>query len=811
MAENSVDVIVRARDEATAAIKKIQGELKSLEATAESTGKTTKNVNTDFKGLDDAASAAAGGISGLASAMGAAGFAALGAQIVNTVSQLTVLGAAVQQQEDAFAMMAGQAGASGQAMLQAMRTASQGTVSDMSLMQSANRAMILGVADSAGELSTLLEIAAARAKVMGMSTAAAFSDIVTGIGRGSPLILDNLGITVDLQAAYDRYAASLGITTSMLDETQKKQALLNEVMRSSQDIVSNAKNAPLSNAQKLDQLGASWANFQGEAGKATTDFATPWAEMFTKALDMTTGVISEENRLLADLRDAQLKYAYAVQTGSSETKYWADVIAYTQGELDKLRGGLDTTQQATLSADIAGKQYGYTLDGVSEAAKKTTTDLQWMAIAAESSRQAMAESIALGQQMRRQADAGAASIGTFVAGKQGGDAGLARQKAVSDELARQRDLWYDQGYTTKQIVEVLQPAYIANLNEAERATYRVQTGTVGISDAAREAQSQFDELKGRVQGVLSGALNVDVGVNPDNFLPRQDAVNENARRLADIMVNGFKDQSWLEEFKREVPDVYRALVESGDPQGAAAQMFRDFQDGLRPDLLDKGKAKELVRRAILGDQTKEAWAAEIAAELSAELGAAAPANMEALAKQVLGGTGGLVAGTIDMAGAQIDETQAGALGAQFKQAMLAGFVAAPGDFATPLLQAIAVGMATSNLALPITQSLMTGFMSADAVSGLTVAGGWMAGYVEAGFATANPAANLVDGFVTVFRDSQARIRDAGTAAGAAWGEGFLGSVNTSVPSQLIGLLVTLVTPGVMAQFTARNSLLGAAP
>ncbi len=70
---------------------------------------------------------------------------------------------------DSFDMLSRQAGEAPDAMLAAMRRASRGTIDDTSLITDANRAMLLGVADTAEEMASLLEVAGARGKAMGLS------------------------------------------------------------------------------------------------------------------------------------------------------------------------------------------------------------------------------------------------------------------------------------------------------------------------------------------------------------------------------------------------------------------------------------------------------------------------------------------------------------------------------------------------------------------------------------------------------------------------------------------------------------------
>jgi hypothetical protein len=121
--------------------------------------------------------------------------------------------------------------------------------------------------------------------------------------------------------------------------------------------------------------------------------------------------------------------------------------------------------------------------------------------------------------------------------------------------------------------------------------------------------------------------------------PREDAINENARRLADIAVNGLKDQDWLGEFGNEVPDIWRMIRTAQNPQEEAARLLQDFQDGLLTSPIDKQKAKEIVKRQIMGDQNMAALANEIATELAAEMGIPMQQALAAAQGTIGGGTG----------------------------------------------------------------------------------------------------------------------------------------------------------------------------
>ena len=143
--------------------------------------------------------------------------------------ELGKVGAAAERTQASFATMAAGVGSSGDEMLAAMQQATAGTVSNSELMLAANRAIMLGVADNADEMSRLMAAAIERGRALGVSASQAVSDVITGIGRMSPQILDNLGI-VGATKAIDDYARALGKTSEQLTDVERKQALVNVVL-----------------------------------------------------------------------------------------------------------------------------------------------------------------------------------------------------------------------------------------------------------------------------------------------------------------------------------------------------------------------------------------------------------------------------------------------------------------------------------------------------------------------------------------------------------------------------------------------------
>lgn len=180
-----------------------------------------------------------------------------------------------------FNDLAASAGADSNSMLKSLQAASRGMISQAELVQSANRAMLLGVADTEEEMGQLMEVAIARGRAMGLSATQAFNDLVTGLGRMSPMILDNLGIVTGGEKVFDEYAASVGKATDALTDAERKTALFNKVMSTSADIVASSRDANVDAAQTA---GAAWADFRVVLGTLADPIVTAGLQALTGAL-----------------------------------------------------------------------------------------------------------------------------------------------------------------------------------------------------------------------------------------------------------------------------------------------------------------------------------------------------------------------------------------------------------------------------------------------------------------------------------------------------------------------------------------------
>ena len=193
---------------------------------------------------------------------------------------------ALDDQGIAFNQLAKSAGVASEEVLASMQEMTNGTITRLDLMRTASQANLLGIGFT--EMPKLLEIARASAVATGQSLSFMFDSIVTGIGRGSPLILDNLGIILKIGEANQNYAEQLGKTVEEMTTAEKKQAILNATLIAGEDIINKVGTAVdgMTRVEKVDALKTSFQELKTELGERLAPMAGRTFEIFTKLFDL---------------------------------------------------------------------------------------------------------------------------------------------------------------------------------------------------------------------------------------------------------------------------------------------------------------------------------------------------------------------------------------------------------------------------------------------------------------------------------------------------------------------------------------------
>ncbi|HOO58908.1 MAG TPA: hypothetical protein PK273_06385, partial [Anaerolineaceae bacterium] len=284
-------------------------------------------------------------------------------------------GAAFQRMEEASASLARSLDADMSDILDALREASLGMVSDFDLMQAASRAMMLGVSADSEELAQLMEVAALRGRAMGLSTTQAFNDIVTGIGRASPMILDNLGIVVDAEGKYQAYAEAVGKTAEELTKAEKTQALLNGVLESSKGLLEETGGLTLDNAGKWEQMSAAQKNYfdlvKSDIADATSWWAEYWAAVFNKQANLKEARDLWEQVQKLGLITPELQAAYdaAVRGGQQD-------VTFLLENIDALKTLVENYEKSTRAAAEGTDKWAAANYEGEEAAKLATAAVE---------------------------------------------------------------------------------------------------------------------------------------------------------------------------------------------------------------------------------------------------------------------------------------------------------------------------------------------------------------------------------------------------------------------------------------------------
>lgn len=184
------------------------------------------------------------------------------------VAELITRGAKLSGISQSFETLAASVNATGAAMLGRMREGTRGLVADLDLMQAANKAVLLGLPVTADSMATLAQTAETLGRAMGLGPTQAFDDLITALGRSSPMILDNLGLTVKVGDANAAYARQIGKTAEQLSEADQKQAFYNATMAAAEAKIAALGEAHLTLGDRIQQAATWFQNFKDDLAVA---------------------------------------------------------------------------------------------------------------------------------------------------------------------------------------------------------------------------------------------------------------------------------------------------------------------------------------------------------------------------------------------------------------------------------------------------------------------------------------------------------------------------------------------------------------
>ena len=220
----------------------------------------------------------AGGIAKTIGGIGVAGLGAFAGTATIATAALTAVGvglgnmasnaAALPAIEGAFNGVAASFEGGGAAMLKALQEGSSGMITNTELMRSYNTAAQLVGTEFANNLPQamgyLSKVSAATGQDMGFM----MDSLVKGVGRMSPMILDNLGIQVSLEEATARAAETFGKEADELSKAELQAGMMSVVLEKLEENTAAMPDVAENAATKLAQFKTTMSNLKDEIGVA---------------------------------------------------------------------------------------------------------------------------------------------------------------------------------------------------------------------------------------------------------------------------------------------------------------------------------------------------------------------------------------------------------------------------------------------------------------------------------------------------------------------------------------------------------------
>lgn len=158
--------------------------------------------------------------------------------------------------------------------IEEMRKGSAGLIDDTELMKNFNKAASLVSVDFAKKLPNAMSLLGRAAAASGQDVNYMLESLVTGVGRVSPMILDNLGIQVSLTEATEAYAAKLGKSTKELSKQEQQTAVMNVVMAKLEAAYGGMDDVSQSAQAQMAAFAVQMKNFRDQIGVAVLPIMT---------------------------------------------------------------------------------------------------------------------------------------------------------------------------------------------------------------------------------------------------------------------------------------------------------------------------------------------------------------------------------------------------------------------------------------------------------------------------------------------------------------------------------------------------------
>lgn len=248
---------------------------------------------------DDQVSDVTDKVAGKISGFGKTAVLGIGAVAASTValgSALFELGreaAPIEGIQKAFEGVAKSSGKSADEVLDALKKGSYGMIAQKDLMESYNTAAQLVGTTFANQLPDAMQYLSKVSAATGQDMGFMMDSLVKGVGRLSPMILDNLGIQVNVTEANEAYAKTLGKSADQMTKQEQQAALMNQVLEKLKTNTAAMPEVVGSATQQWASFQTKLTDFKDKLGVKLLPFFTKVVEILSKLADAVLPVLEK--------------------------------------------------------------------------------------------------------------------------------------------------------------------------------------------------------------------------------------------------------------------------------------------------------------------------------------------------------------------------------------------------------------------------------------------------------------------------------------------------------------------------------------
>lgn len=471
--------------------------------------------------------------------------------------------------------------------LNKVSAAADGTISNMDIMTSSNRALRLGVVDSADEMAQLTNAARILGKTMGEDTSQAMDDLTTGIGRGSRMILDNLGIIMKQSEIQDEVNKVMAENPGLTANAAQKQALFNIAIAQANQLQQEGVGVTNTMADEQQRFAAEIDNAQQSMGQWLTHGLLPVIEGSRK--------IGEANR---DFSRQMLLNTHSM------AEYNATMVDM-----------FHRTGQVVDNSLLFGFEQQQQWEAARQSALAAITPIQTMSTAAVEGGRAERDAIAAATQAQKEHvstlqevdDAGKAAAAAIDAYNQVLQQQSALQLNTEQQVKDLTGLWWGAGTATKGTADE-----IAGLNEQLDKLTAKGGDTADVMSQLADAQTEVAFGAGADWGAIfefGAAQMQQMGLSADQLLTKYNELGLATGQVTELQIaqgtalreldnlyasNSISTQTYLEALS-QIPAAADASTASLIAQSAAA---RDAAGGAIEAATEMAKAQGASQEAI---------------------------------------------------------------------------------------------------------------------------------------------------------------------------------------------------------------------